>query len=269
MQIDELLNLAKQHINAPEDHPSLSISSDWAQGRTAYGGISAALVYAAIKEKVSTDRVLRSFTCNFVGPLSTGEPFDISVEVLRQGKNATQVLAKAVQEDKICVLVQACFGVARASKIKVENHDRHEMPPPAKAKFLPQIPKITPKFLRHLDLAMDDGSLPFTGSKKSHLYGWMRYSNAPSEVTDAHLIALIDAWPPTPLQMLRWPAPASTMSWNIEFIHPHCDFQPTDWFAYRAITRQAADGYGHTEANIWDAKGELVAISRQTVAIFD
>jgi hypothetical protein len=60
MHIDELLTLAKQHINAQQDKPSLSISGDWAQGRTAYGGVSAALIYAAIKEKVSADRVLRS-----------------------------------------------------------------------------------------------------------------------------------------------------------------------------------------------------------------
>ncbi|MFT4941090.1 MAG: acyl-CoA thioesterase [Paraglaciecola sp.] len=69
--------------------------------------------------------------------------------------------------------------------------------------------------------------------------------------------------------MLRWPAPASSMSWKVEFIHPHSTFQPTDWFAYQAQTRQAADGYGHTEANIWDAKGKLIAVSRQTVTIFD
>ncbi|MFT4941088.1 MAG: acyl-CoA thioesterase [Paraglaciecola sp.] len=79
MQIDELLALVKQHINAQQDKPILSISNDWAQGRTGYGGVSEALIYAAIKEKVSTDQVLRSFTCNFVGPLNTGEPFDISV----------------------------------------------------------------------------------------------------------------------------------------------------------------------------------------------
>lgn len=97
----------------------------------------------------------------------------------------------------------------------------------------------------------------------------MRFSEAPAEVTDAHLIALIDAWPPTILQMLRWPAPASTMSWNLEFIHPHGPVAGDDWFAYQADTRQAADGYCHSEANIWDTRGELIAISRQIIAVFD
>lgn len=270
MHIDDLISASKKYINGQkQEECGLIIGQDWAQGRTAYGGISAALIYAAIKEKITDDRLLRSFTCNFVGPLTCEEPFDIEVEVLRQGKNATQVLAKAMQDGNVCALVQACFGVARKSKVKVENHDKHDMSLPKKAKFLPQIPMVTPKFLQHLDLAIEDGGLPFTGSKKSHLHGWMRFSKAPREITDIHLIALIDAWPPTPLQMLRWPAPASSMSWNVEFIHPHQHFQASDWLAYQSHTRQAADGYAHTEANIWDAQGELVAISRQTVAVFD
>jgi acyl-CoA thioesterase len=59
------------------------------------------------------------------------------------------------------------------------------------------------------------------------------------------------------------------MSWSVEFIHPHQKFAPQDWFAYQARTRQASDGYANTEANIWDAQGQLVAISRQTVAVFE
>jgi hypothetical protein len=46
----------------------------------------------------------------------------------------------------------------------------------------------------------------------------MRFKNQPSHFSDAHLVALIDIWPPTVLKMLRWPAMASNMSWNL-FIH--------------------------------------------------
>lgn len=269
MHIDELLKQAQLHSNDPQQYPALSVPKQWRQGRTLYGGISAAMIYAAVKEKVARDRVMRSFTCNFVGPLNADEPFHIDVEVLREGKNASQVLARAIQGGNVATICQICFGVARSSKISVDNHDTHQMALPQKAKFIPQIPKITPKFLRFFDLSIDTGSLPFTGSKHHQTFGWMRYKQPPEAITDAHLIGLIDAWPPTVLQMLKWPAPASTMSWNVEFIHPHVQFQPTDWFAYQAKTRQAKDGYAHTEANIWDQSGELIAISRQTVGIFD
>jgi acyl-CoA thioesterase len=80
---------------------------------------------------------------------------------------------------------------------------------------------------------------------------------------------LIDVWPPTVLQQLKWPAPASTMSWNVEFIHPHPVIAPTDWLGYECVTRQAAQGYAHTEANIYTPDGTLIALSRQTVTVFD
>ncbi len=96
----------------------------------------------------------------------------------------------------------------------------------------------------------------------------MRFREPPERITDAHLIAMIDAWPPTLLQKLSGFAPASSLAWNLECLHPHRAFAPRDWFAYHAGTRQAGDGYGHTEAGIWDAEGELVVISRQTVTVF-
>ena len=176
MHIDQLIEQAKLHSNDPQAHPSVTVTSDWTQGRTLYGGISAALVYAAVKERVAADRVMRSFTCNFIGPLNADSPFRIDVEVLREGKNASQVIAKAIQDDKVAVLCQVCFGVGRKSKVAVENTDTHDMALPNKAKFIPQIPKITPKFLRHFDLSVDQGKMPFAGSKQSIIHGWMRYT---------------------------------------------------------------------------------------------
>ena len=271
MTVDELLTLSSLEALSENQWKvdNLIIPSNWAQGRTAFGGISAGMAYSAIRQKVSEERVLRSFTTNFVGPLSPDTPFSIEVTLLREGKNVSQYTAHAKQNGKSCVFVQAGFGIGRKSGIKVENQDTHDMPTPTKGKFIPQIPKVTPKFLRHFDLAIDKGGIPFTRKKTSVYHGHMRFKKPPAKITDAHIITMIDAWPPTLLQMMKLPAPASTVSWNLEFIHPHKQVDPTDWFAYQAHTRQAEDGYGHTEATIWDKDNEVVAISRQTVAIFD
>lgn len=271
MTVDELLTIPpltqiSDNVWRVDD---LTIPKTWGQGRTAFGGISAGMLYSAVKQRITNDSVLRSFTTNFVGPLTLDMPFSIEVTLLRAGKNVSQFTAHAIQDGKSCVFSQACFGVARTSSVAVENTERHTMAAPTKAKFIPQIPKVTPKFLRYFDLSIDEGGIPFTRKKTSHYHGFMRFKDAPSQITDAHIITLIDAWPPTLLQMMKLPAPASTVSWNIEFLHPHKPVSPTDWFAYQAHTRQAADGYGHTEATIWDKDNEVIAISRQTVAIFD
>jgi len=267
MDFDALIAIARTQHRQPE--VLISVPKGWSQGRTVFGGLSAAMLYSAAREYVEKDRPLRSMTTNFVGPLLFDTPFQINIEIVREGKNVSQVLARVVQDGKNCVLTQFCFAKARQSKTAVKNNEQHNMATPKKANFIPNIPKVTPQFLRHYELSIDDGGLPFTGKKSSHYYGWMRFKEAPQTITEAHIISMIDAWPPTLIQQLRWPAPASTVSWNLEFIYPHKPFASTDWLAYKEDTRQAADGYGHTEATIWDIHGEVIALSRQTTAVFD
>lgn len=267
MHIDQLLQQSKDYINGAETSP-LMCPDHWTQGRTAFGGLSAALLYAAIKEKVEGEGNLLSITFNFVGPLDIAQAIDIKVDTVRAGKNVVQMQGQLYQGDKIALTASCCFGQSRESKITVHNQDQHDMTVPDKGNFIPQVPKVVPKFLRHFELSFQQGKAPFTGGKRSNYKGWMRFKKAPEIMTDAHVIALIDSWPPPVLQLLRWPAPASTVTWNIEFIHPHRLAHPTDWYAYDAVTRQAGEGYAHAEANIWDQAGNLVALSRQVYAVF-
>lgn len=271
MTIDELFDLPERTPVSEKEWQldNLVIPKDWSQGRTVFGGVSAGILCKALSPLVKPSHVLRSFTTQFVGPLTPGDAFSIQLEKLREGRNVSQFIAKIVQNGNICVLSQACYGVGRESSISVDNTHAHSMPVPTKAKFIPQIPKVTPKFLQHFDLSIDDGGLPFTKSKKDFYHGWMRFKKPPATIEDAHILTMIDAWPPTLLQLLRWPAPASTVSWNVEFIHPHRPVSGEDWFAYQVHTKQAAAGYGHTEATIWDKDNEVIALSRQTVAVFD
>ncbi|WP_340679629.1 thioesterase family protein [Paraglaciecola sp.] len=269
MHIDTLFDNVKNQILTNQNTATLSVPSTWAQGRTLYGGISTSLVYTAMRQTVNMAKQLKAINTSFIGPIQPDVPFTIKVDLLREGKNTSQLQGQILQHDKVCLMSLASFGIARTSKINIGNQTSHAMQVPNKASFTPMIPKITPSFMRHFELAKSVGGWPFTGSKISDIHGWMKLKKAPEILTDAHLVALIDVWPPTVLQMLRWPAPASTMSWNLEFICPHNDFKAEDWFAYQAVTRHAADGYANTEANVWDACGALVAISRQTVTVFD
>jgi acyl-CoA thioesterase len=267
MHIDELLALAKTQKTTL--NLVLTIPSSWSQGRTVYGGLSAGLLYAAAREYVPLERVMRSNSTNFVGPLIADQPFTITVEILREGKNVSQVMVRAIQDNKICVVSQICFGNSRESAISVTNKDTHNIAAPINEVITFSDTDIKPEFLKHVDLSIQEGGLPFSSQATSHYCGWMRFKKAPATFTDAHLISIIDAWPQTLLQMLSAPAPASSVSWSLEFIHPHSLISGNDWLAYKVHTRQAAHGYGHTEANIWDKDGQLIAISRQTVAIFD
>lgn len=266
MHFDELITKAELCAQTGEH---MCIPASWGQGRTVFGGLSAALLYTVMQSYVSGERVLRSLNTNFVGPLVVDVPFTFEVEVLREGKSVSQLSARIVQNNTVAVFQQGCFGADRESDIVVKNNDNHIMPLPNDLPRFPTVEQGAPNYTSHIDLALARGHLPFSASKDSHTWGWMRFKVPPQEVTDTHLICLVDAWPPGVLQMMSTPAPASTMMWNLEFIHPHRPVQAEDWFAYQSHTRQAADGYAHAQANIWNNRGDLVAVSRQSIAIFD
>ncbi|WP_144391602.1 thioesterase family protein [Pleionea sediminis] len=259
--IDEILASAKSEAQ-------LTIDKSWSQGRTVFGGLSAALLIQSMMHELPDQRPLRVANFNFIAPLLSQESCQLKVTHLRDGKNVTHLQAQLIQNELVCVQSQACFANDRSSKVNVTNKTPLAFKLPKKPSFLPMIPKVTPNFIQHVSLAIVDGRLPFTGSEQSNISGWMKFKKANKRLTWPHIIALADAWPPTVLQMLRWPKPASTLSWQIEILQPHCHLHPDDWVGYEAITRQASEGYAHCEANIWSPTGELIMLSRQIDAVF-
>lgn len=264
MTVDELFS----EMSEARSEYTLIVDDTWTQGRTLYGGVSAALTYKAAEHLITDGRAVRSFHCNFIGPISAGEEIKVKAEILRTGKNVTQIVAQVFQNDRVCTMSQICFGVKRSSKLDSQAADSHNMDVPKKRLFLPQIPKIVPNFIQHFDMSIDKGSLGFGKSDEAVLHGWNRFKKTPSQFGIAELILLMDAWPPTMYQLMRIPAPASTMSWDVEFIQPELSLEPKQWFASETQARHIKDGYGHEEGQFWDEKGNLLALSRQVVAIF-
>ena len=135
---------------------------------------------------------------------------------------------------------------------------------------LPYIPNVTPEFTRFLAMRWAFGGMPFTNNPSRDMGGWVRLRDQSSAepANEAHLLALVDAWPPAVLPHLSAPAPGSSLTWTIEFVQPMSELSTLDWCLYRAQIEHARDGYGHIAAALWSPAGELLAISRQTVAVF-
>lgn len=264
MSLEALFSVFDQQ----QESYQLVIPDAWAQGRTVFGGMTSALAYQAAENLITDERLPRSFHCNFIGPINVGEEVTVTAEILRTGKNVTQILAKVMQNGQVGVMAQVCFGVSRDSKLVSLADEQHQMPLPKRGRFIPQIPKLVPAFVQHFDLATEKGSLAFGKSDDAVLHGWSRYKKPPKKMTIAFLIALMDAWPPTMFQLMRLPAPASTMSWDVEFIDPSLALSPEKWFASHTQARHVKDGYGHEEAQFWDQAGNLIALSRQVVTVF-
>ena len=97
----------------------------------------------------------------------------------------------------------------------------------------------------------------------------MRYAKPRESLDDATIVALIDAWPPAVLPMMTQRAPSSTITWNIEFMHPRAALEVEDMLYYECSALQSGQGYAHTEAKIYHPNGQLLALSRQMVGVYD
>ncbi|AQQ68562.1 acyl-CoA thioesterase II [Microbulbifer agarilyticus] len=270
MDFETTLNVARR--DAPAQIPA-----GWSQGRATFGGMVAAVLYQPLESALeqacgdtAAQTYLRSLTFSFVAPAAAG-PLDTSVRVLRAGRSAVQLEAHASQGEQVTTAVLASFGKPRESAVSVGTGAAPEFPAPEACEALPYIEGLVPEFTQHFEYRLGEGAMPFTGSDEGRIGGWIRFkSDNSAHVSTGHLLALIDAWPPAVLSLVTTLSPASTLTWTVELMPAAHDLEANsnDWWQYLAEVEQAEDGYAVIGARLWDARGRLIALSRQTVTIF-
>ncbi len=122
--------------------------------------------------------------------------------------------------------------------------------------------------LQHVDMRFALGDPPYTGRRSEAMGGYCRFRVPTRRVDAALVVALADIWPAPVIPWLKAPAPASSMTWNLEIVHLDRSIDPDAWWTYRSVTEAAEHGYVHFHAELWDAKGRLAAVSRQLAAVF-
>lgn len=263
MRFDQVMD---QFTAVQADESGILVPEHWGQGRAVFGGMAAALAIQHIIDLVPDSIPLRSTSVSFVAPLNAGSA-SVRRRVLRRGSSVVQMHVEIIQQDQTMLVMLASFGNARSSAFKLEGESAPEWPDEPIFVLPKQGP--APEFTLHFDYRIRRGGLPFSHSSQRTLGGEIRFAdNFATKVTYASLLALIDAWPPVSLTLLSSPAPASTLTWTVEFIDEVSSFQTADWWSYLASIEYAAHGYHHIEAKLWRPDGKLAAISRQTVTVF-
>ncbi|RUO36851.1 thioesterase family protein [Aliidiomarina shirensis] len=250
-----------------EANQTLHLPEGWNQGRALFGGLTAGITYQHALNGVNPNQQVRALTISFVGPLAAGKA-QLKRRILREGKNVTQVSIEIEQDNAVMLSALVTFGLSRPSAVKVTDTPTAKVPPREQGPAFPRS-KLSPEFTNHYDYRVSVGGMPFSNNPSREFGGWMRYSQEDSPIDIGLFLGLVDAWPPAVLPHLDAPAPASSLTWTIEFPEPLPTTKRTsDWWQYVAYIDYAADGYGHTHSHIWDNDGKLVAISRQTVTVF-
>ena len=250
---------------APEQR--IILPTGWGQGRAFFGGFSAAIAYQHAFNGVSEAQPIRALTVSFVAPMGAGEA-TLKRRILRQGKNVTQVSVEIEQQGNVGLSALLTFGQARPSQVEVTDLPHSHVPSRGHGELMPDS-ELVPEFARHYEYCLNVGAMPFSGKTEREFGGWMRFRDEHTPISVGLLLGLVDAWPPAVLPHLKTPAPASSLTWTIEFPRPlDTNLLGSDWWQYVAYIDYAAEGYGHSHAHIWDKHGELVAISRQTMTVF-
>lgn len=270
------MNPFDYYYNQVESKGELILDPTWGQGKTTFGGMSAALGLAAIERDLmppSSDRTpLRSLSVHFCGALNTDTPFTTKTRILKAGRSVVHAMAEIHQNDSCATTVTACYGAGRESNVVV-TPEKRELGEPGGGQRLPYIQGMTPEFVKHIDFSYVSGGLPFSNSPHDHIHGWMRFSDCQSNLSEVHLVALIDAWPPTTLQKLKTIAPCASITWSLEIVTPLSALEHPiagdDWLYYEADIAEAHAGYAHTTARIFTSNGTLIALSRQLVVVYD
>nr|WP_280740559.1 thioesterase family protein [Sphingomonas kaistensis] len=241
---------------------SLDAPPSWSQGRTLYGGMTAALAWAAAVRTVPDLPPLRSVQAAFIGPAAgclTIEPL-----VLRRGKSATTVGVDVHGEAGLAARLTFFCGAARPSKVA---HERVTAPAAPAPDDLPAVLTAGqgPTFAANYDIRHVSGGLPFSGGEPEFVM-WARMREAGGADPLVSLIALADVLPPASMPVFPEFGVISSLSWSFDL-----DRLPDDasaWYLCSATSQSTADGYSRQAMDVWDASGRRILAGSQTVAIF-
>ncbi|CAA0088836.1 Uncharacterised protein [Zhongshania aliphaticivorans] len=244
------------------------LDESWLQGRTAFGGLSAALIVKAMLFQVPADRRLRSLSVMFVGPVPAGE-HRIVIRELRVGGSVTHIQGEILCNNEVGATVSAAFGKDRPSAVSLAGPTMPTgITPPDDCFVFPYIQGITPEFTRHFDMRLISGKLPFSQAESADFSMWLAFKES-GEIDIPVLIALADVPPMPGLNMIKPPGMGSSLSWYLEFPSALPKADMSDWFFYDYRSDAAGVGYFHNYATMWAANGKPLIFSRQVATVFE
>lgn len=242
-----------------EEVHRILVPDDWLQGRTLYGGATAALSLAAVMERWPDLPPLRSVQIAFIGP--TAGEIIIRPTLLRRGRTAAFVE----------VALSSPLGAGlRAIFIFMHGLDSHvdRAAEPLTADSLPDLgtPIPTPngvRFVERFELRKAGVGEPGV----PEILRWARLREAGSLDPFVELLAIGDVLPPAAMKLFTRPGPISSMNWQVNFLTDRPATRDGWWLASTRAD-QARHGSSSQQMKIWNRDGEPVVAAMQSVALF-
>jgi len=240
----------------------LTHASDWMQGRTLYGGASALLAYTMAVRAFPGLPPLRAAQIAFVAPV--GEEIELSAEIIRQGRNVTQVRSEIRSEGKVALSAFWLFGEGRAP-----NAVRPADPP----EHWPGLPD-------HNEVVMNAQGPSFIQNNFELRYGqtkgadqgatvrrWARLTEDHALDPVSKLVLMGDVMPPGAMRAMQRLGPISSINWSFNVLDPQSRSHG-GWYLAENASQYADAGYSSERLRMWDTNGQQVLDGIQCVAVF-
>ncbi len=243
---------------------SVTVPETWHQGRTAYGGFSAAVALtAALRVGGEELPPLRSAVISFVGPVYGA--VEARARVLRKGKNATWIAAELTRGGEVVSTATFVFMGPVQSGLHL-----NDCPPPA-GLIAPEVAKV---YQPHAFIPLFLGAnfevrfaLPRSDDKRPVLCRWVRLKDRSGIDPMTEVMLIGDALPPGVLPMMAPSTPVSSMTWQVNLLTPAPKTRD-GWFLLRSTGDYAEQGCSSQTMGIWNADGAPIASGMQSVALF-
>lgn len=242
---------------------AVTVPEEWQQGRTAYGGMSAALALEAAKRLGHDLPPLRSAQIAFVGPVS-GE-VRVLPRLLRRGRNATWIAVEIVGEGGVGLVGTFVFMQALPSTAKVQA------PAPPVELIRPDDAVIVsgeqrPAFLCHNFETRF--ALPPAKAKVADVCWWVRLLDRTQLSVDTEIMLVGDGLPPAVVPVMEQRGPVSSMTWQNNLFEADHTSSKDGWWLLRSIADRAEAGSSSQTMMLWAEDGTACAAGTQSVAVF-
>ena len=240
----------------------LAHASDWMQGRTLYGGASALVAYTMAARAFSDLPPLRAAQVAFVAPV--GEDIALTAEIVRQGRNVTQVRSEIHSNGKVALTAFWLFGEGR------EPNAVRRADPPENWPGGPDDSEVVasghgPSFIQNnfeLRYGQSKG-----GDHGATVRRWARLSEDHDLDPVSKLVLMGDVMPPGAMRAMQRVGPISSINWSFNVLDPETR-SPGGWYLAENASQHADLGYSSERLRMWDADGRQVLDGIQCVAVF-
>lgn len=241
----------------------VAVPDSWLQGRTAYGGFSAALALEAAQSLDADLPPLRSAQIAFVGPVS-GEVRAVP-RLLRRGRNASWIAVEIAGEAGVGLAATFVFmrALPSAAQVEAPSPPAGLIPPDEAASATSG---LRPAFLQHNFETRF--ALPKSPGKTADICLWVRLLEREGLNAESELLLVGDALPPAVLPVMEQRGPVSSMTWQVNLLGSDRAPPADGWWLLRSTADQAEAGNSSQTMLLWAQNGTARAAATQSVAVF-